>query len=249
MIIALSIGIVYRTRTTAPAVQSGFTNFWPSYIIPLVIVSLFVGILYFFILRGKPIITEAYFLDNYKPRMLLYGIAGYLATIICFGSFLFLANKLELLNDNRQTSSTPEALYIEAKSYETLKSSFDFTFLLTAAILSAFVLWAGLLFNAVNSIDAMRAYSFYSGRPFLNYDFVYLIGLMHTLLLMVFYIPVKLQFNALEITKEQKALERNELGGKKYLKSVWESLSAILVTTSPLITTILQKFISNLFTG
>jgi hypothetical protein len=37
---------------------------------------------------------------------------------------------------------------------------------------------------------------------------------MHTLLLMIFYIPVRLQFNALNITKEQEAVAVNQAGSK-----------------------------------
>jgi hypothetical protein len=67
---------------------------------------------------------------------------------------------------------------------------------------------------------------------------------MHTLLLLIFYIPVRLHFKAMQITKDQ---ESNPVPGTgKIVKPFWESLSAILITTSPIITTVLQQFISNL---
>ena len=95
----------------------------------------------------------------------------------------------------------------------------------------------------------MRFYTLLSGKQFLNYDYVYLIGLLHSLLLLVFYIPVRLRFNTLEIKQQNTAMQNAAPGGKKYISSMWESISAVLVTASPIIVTVIQKIISSILQG
>jgi hypothetical protein len=60
----------------------------------------------------------------------------------------------------------------------------------------------------------------------------------------MFYVPVRRQFNSLEITKDQKSAVTSDDSPKKTLRTFWGILSTILVTASPLITTILQKLIT-----
>lgn len=247
LIIALLFGSISITQKIIPDYSYNFKNAIIPFILPGITILLFVIFLYIFLL-DRHVIYDAYFMEGFTNKMRLYSTIGYVVAIFCLSTFLFLSNKLELLD------AIPKSSDLKAKSeinltedFEKLKSAFNFSFLCSAIILSFFVLWLGVLFNSVNEIEAMRYYTLLSGKSFLTYDFVYLIGLLHTLLLIIFYIPVRLRFNALE-TKEGKDASNNQVAGsKKYFTAFWESLSAVLVTTSPLITSILQNFITSIF--
>jgi hypothetical protein len=129
-------------------------------------------------------------------------------------------------------------------AYHKITTLFNGAFLITAIILSLFILWLAILFNGINQMEVMQFYTQLSHRPFLNGDFVYMVALFHTILLLLFYLPIKLKFNGMQINQE---LNQGSENSKKGFKFLAESLGTILMTTSPLITSIVEKAISNLF--
>jgi hypothetical protein len=98
------------------------------------------------------------------------------------------------------------------------------------------------LFNAINSSGVMKYFQFISAKPFLNNDFVYLVALFHTLLLLVFCIPIKIKFNFLKMVQD--AAKGADGKTEKIWSFLSDSLPAILVTSSPLITGLLQNAIN-----
>jgi hypothetical protein len=95
-------------------------------------------------------------------------------------------------------------------------------------------------------LSGFRFYGLLSGKPFFDANFVYLLGLMHSLILLIFYVPVRLQFNGPSITQQQKDMvAEDDTGSKKVLKAFWGNISTLLITVSPLITTFVKKGISS----
>lgn len=248
LITALLIGSILKTQDIIPDYPYNFRNAIIPFIIPGITVSIFVLVLYLS-LFDKDVIHDAYFMEGFSNRMRFYSTIGYLTAMFCFSTYLFLSNKLELLDTIPKSADIEAKTGINPSDFEKLKTAFNFSFLCSALILSAFVLSLGVLYNSVNQIEAMRFYTLLSGKSFLNYDFVYLIGLMHTLILLIFYIPVRLRFNALEIKEDSDKIKSKVSGPKKFFTAFWESLGAVLVTTSPLITSVLQKFITSIIQG
>lgn len=248
LVIVLLVGVVRRSESIVSGLSFNLKNILFFSIIPVIAVGLFAWVLYVKIIDGY-IITDDYLLDGFNGRMVKYSLPGYVATVLCFTGFLFFSNKLELFDEglrrNGQSVKTNPSLLAD---YNRLKTDFNTCFFLSAAILSFFVIWTGLLFRAINSMDAMKIYTQLSGKPFLNYDLVYFIGLFHTLLLLIFYIPVRLRFNALEVKQADDAMALSNMGGvKKTFKTMWDIITTIIVTASPLLTGILQKIIGGLF--
>lgn len=246
LMLVIAVGIVQTTKNIILVLSYNLKNAAFFSLLPLAVVGLFTWLLYLKLINTY-VISDAWFMQGYNSTMVWYSIPGYLVTIICFSGYLFLSNKLELLNASANSSKmTIAGSPSLANDYTTLTKAFDNSFLFSAIILSVFVLWLGILFNAVNGSEAMRFYTLLSGKQFLNYDYVYLIGLLHSLLLLVFYIPVRLRFNTLEIKQQNTAMQNAAPGGKKYISSMWESISAVLVTASPIIVTVIQKIISSI---
>jgi hypothetical protein len=245
LIAVLVVGIVRSTNSIEPALSFNLKNAAFFSMLPFTVIILFVWLLYYKLIDGY-VIDDSFFMDAFNSSMMCYSIIGYVAALICFSSYLFLSNKLELLNYNAQTSNfTITNNQKLADDYTKLSKAFDNSFLLSAVILSVFVLWMAVLFNGVNNTEVMQFYHKLSGRQLLNPNFVYLIAILHSLLLLIFYVPVRLRFNALEI-KQQNANAANAVpGNKKYFSAIWESIGTVLVTASPLIVTVVEKLVSS----
>ena len=212
-----------------------------SSLLPLLTFAIFIWLFYFFLIEGF-YIQDQFFLKGFNQRMNFYSVLGYLAATACFGMYLLMASGLA--NMNRQPVKLAESQEVKGE-FELLKKGFDQAFGVSALILSTFVLWMGVTFSGINETEFMRLYRFYSGKPFLSSDLIYLTGMIHTLLLLVFYIPVRLKFNNSALAAEASKLQ--ETNGKKIWKTVLESAITILVTASPLITGILQQFLDAWF--
>jgi len=248
LLFALIIGSILKTKDILPSYPYNLHNAIIPMILPFITIGLFVLLFYNFIV-DEHVIVDKYFLNGFTDKMMVYSIPGYAVAIFCFSTYLFLSNKLELLDTIDNSNDEEAKKERKPEDYKRLKAAFDFSFLCSAIILSLFVFYLGILFNATNQLEAMRFYSLISGKPFISYDYVYLVGIMHTILLLIFYIPVRIRFNSLQMTKDEKALKNNQddkSPGKKYFRILWESLGSILLTVSPLLATLVEKIVSAL---
>lgn len=204
--------------------------------LPVVVVVIFI---YCFheIIVDEYVIKDSYFFAGFNSAMTFFGVVGYTAAIFTFGIYLFLANKLKLFSQQSEGLVLAENDPLKTE-YLTLKTGFNRTFLCSAIILSVFVFWEGLLFNAINGMEGFQFYRLISNKPFLSSDFVLLVGLFNSLILLVFYVPVHLQFKNLDVT-QQAAAEANP----SVWKTIYETISVILLTGSPIITSYLQKLL------
>lgn len=235
-IIPLVIGSVKKIDAIALQLKFKYTPIFA--IIPTIFVALFAYLVYNIII-DKYVIGDILVMKAFNTKMIWFGIIGYIVAILCFSSYLYLSNTLEILN------SQPFARYNEKSDIHLkLTKAFNFSFLCSAIVLTVFVLWIDILFNAINNTELMQFYKLKTGSNFLNNDFVYLIGLMHSLLLLIFYIPTKIRFSSLETSQEEK---RNDIAnlstGAKIWKNTLEMISTIIVTTSPLIGPLIQKIL------
>lgn len=144
--------------------------------------------------------------------------------------------------ENLQATATDKTkdLLLLKDQYKTCKRYFNFFFAITAVILSVLVIWVGSLFASVNSLDLFVFLRQRTGYSFLPYDFVYLYGALHSLLLFIFYVPVKLRLLSMSfsIPEEQ---EGDSGAVKDTFKKILVRFVEILAASSPLLTAILQK--------
>jgi hypothetical protein len=241
------------------AAQSQLTfnwkHFWWRLFISIVVILIFIYYFYGY-LNDHFFIQDGFFLKSFSTRMVWYASFGYLIASICFALFLYAANEFDILDDTKLPDDQQVATALikiddkgstKTEKYDQLESLFESAFIGSSLILSVFVLWVGVLFNAINSTDVLKYYKAISGsRPFLNDDFVYLIGLFHTLLLLIFYTPIKLKFNSLASVRQVNQNKNDD--SKKFLRFLSDSLPTILVTASPILTGLIQKLI-NVFAG
>jgi len=243
LVIALVIGTGKNVDEIVPIMKYNFRHAFMLSILPLLLVGVFSWVLYWKVI-DKNIIEDYFFLGRFNFKMIIYSVPGYITAALCFGCYLFLSNKLELLNFQYKIAKTLERKALYEKQYKKLRSAFDLSFLFSSIILSVFVFWVGLLLSAVNDIEPFKFWSLSTGKPYISYDFVYLVGLIHTVLLLIFYIPARIRFNSLEIKKEEEAAVAVATGpAKKVFTYLWEFLGKLVITTSPLLASFLQKLI------
>lgn len=227
-------------------------QFVKSLVSPLLAVLVFI-LLFYFVLIDKRVISNATILDGFNDKMLGYAIVGYAIAIVCFAIYISAARELRSINNEfKLLLATPDSELVKHKKgevvadYKKVEGLFNGAFVGTAIILSLFILWLAILYNGINGMEAMQFYTRLSHRPYLNGDMVYLVGLFHTVLLLLFYVPVRLKFNSLQIMQDDSKTGSGD-SVKKWIKYVGESLGTILITTSPLLTGLIEKGLSSLF--
>ena len=208
-------------------------------ILPFVFVGVFC---YFFYckLADNYVIRDDYFFFSYNLRMKIYAIPGYAVSVFCFTSYLTMAKHFDKLNEEVKKGNSDPSSAEYAKKFLSLKKAFDNSFKSSALILSLFVFWAGLLIYALNTTETFKFYSKIAGHPLIPSDLVYLMGLLHTLMLLTFYIPIKLKFNTLEITQPT-AMAESSVPDKTILQTLMENMGSVLVNVSPLLAAVVQQ--------
>lgn len=225
--------------------ELGLKDIWLSFITPVIGIGVFVSFFYYRLIDEYLFPNEA-ILQGFGQRMFWYSVPGYLVAAICFGLFIYSAGKLKDVHVGVKDAKTKDItkLSLNQKDLDQLTKLCNAAFLATAAVLSIFILWLGFLFTGINHMEIMQYSQRVSNKPFLNGDFVYMVALMHTILLIIFYLPVKLQINSLEIVKADHE-EGKESAFKVWPKNILETLGVILATTSPLIASFVEKAISS----
>jgi hypothetical protein len=215
-------------------------------ILPVILVGVFCWLFYIKML-GKQIITDDYFFSNFTDTTKIYAVIGYFVASLCFGTYLSLSYKLGTIDSYTKTKKLTRAGNPDLDAaYMALKTAFDNSFICSAIILSFCVIWTGIMVSAVNSTEAFRYYFLLSGKYAIPNDFVYLLGLMHTLILLIFYIPVKMKFNNLTVT--QAVASDTGTGGASQSSSIFSALSdsigPLLITISPLLASLVHSLLS-----
>jgi hypothetical protein len=206
-------------------------------VLALIMTGIFLILFYLFLI-DRPIITNDYFLQYYRQRVYVFGIMGYTTASFCFGVFVTIAKEITRLSKQAAVTLAEGDSELN-KKYLALKGLFQNSFFCSGLILSLCVIWTGILVNAINNTEAFRFYFYLSGKNAIPVDFVYLLGLMNTLLLLIFYIPVKLKFDSLIIT--QASPSTNTTNGNNVLSGLLGSMAPLLVTISPLLASLVQN--------
>jgi hypothetical protein len=223
-----------------PIAKKDWKRFAACLVTPLLVVGLFVWLFYWY-LADEYLIPDNLVVEDFSFRTIFYSIPGYLLAVFCFAVFIYAALKLHEYDVSFRTNANKPANPADDPEFKNLKSLFNTAFIFSAIVLSVFILESGVLLHAVNSMEAMRFYELLSHRPFLGGDSIYMIALLHSILLLIFYIPVMLRFKSLDVAQS----EKNAAGTKptKLFGALWEGLGALLITASPLITGLLQKLL------
>jgi len=136
--------------------------------------------------------------------------------------------------------------------YNNLLKIFNAYFVFAAMILTLLVLCSGGLFSLTNSLDFMRLLADDLGRSAARTDFVYLYGGIHTVLLLLFYVPAKMRFSEIDLVPadgDGKAAppEDGTSKWKNFFNAPLSQLKELLVVVSPLLASLAQSLFDMFF--
>ncbi len=195
-------------------------------IVPGFFMVVFTAWLFFLNLADNHIIRGEYFFSGFNTRMILYAPIGYLLAIYSFSILITIAENSTEDDIKRDISNK-------------IRKTFDKTFLASALILSLLVVWFSVNLSALNGLDIFKFYKGLTGRSLISGDLIYLIGLLHTVILLIIYFPAKLKLDSLTDSQTSGAADSSL---KKMLTVLSDSLGTLLVTTSPIIASLVHVF-------
>ena len=264
------ICIAIYTRIKKQIVVAALTyRWWKSFFISLGSVIVFCLLLYF-VMADKFIITDKYFMKGLGTNIALYSAVGYVVAILCFTGYLYIADFIHQLqdsfiqgsdkikkltagkdNENPQLASTEindqhaQNDFIK-QQYELAKKYFNLFFGMTALVLSIVVLWIATVFTSINSMEIFKYFKSIAGVNFLPNDFVYLFGGLHSILLLLFFLPVKFNMYSLNLAVPELQEPSNPKSGylNEGLKNIAKTIGDILLVSSPLLASLLHNLLS-----
>lgn len=139
--------------------------------------------------------------------------------------------------DDNETANNKDKLI-----YQSLLASFHTYFILAATILSLMVFCTAGLYTTINSLDFVKLlqddWGYSPARP----DFIYLHGGLHTLILLLVYIPAKMRFSEINLGTEP-ATNGDPATGKWYdfLQNPFSHLKELAIAASPFLASLIQS--------
>jgi hypothetical protein len=102
----------------------------------------------------------------------------------------------------------------------------------------------------VNSLDFIKLPDDDWGYSPARTDFIYLYGGLHTIILLLVYIPAKMRFSEINIGEEGASTNEKKTGDDKWyniLKNPFGQIKGVLIAASPLIASLVQALFDLLF--
>lgn len=216
------------------------------------------------------LITYAYGFAGYLVAVLCFGGYLYIADLIHQLQAAYrqgMSNLTELIktkraeaaNDKEQLAAIEEDPQIKEQhsanerikdNYKQAKKYFNVLVWMAALVLSVAVLWTGSLFSSINSMDAFTFYWSLSKSSYLSGDFVYLYGGLHTILLLIYVLPVKFKIYNMNMTIPELENGSGESGTKQaktVLSGIATTLGNILLVSSPVLASFIENVVKSFF--
>jgi hypothetical protein len=234
----------------------------------------------------EEIVKNIYFLSTLSVTVKVIFFLGYATGAFCLAGFIYNAAMLTYVSKNikskkgeflkkQATLDTDKTNVNLQQEIETIKSDiadrkiafknllkyFNNYFTLSAIILSLMVLLTGALFSTVNSLDFIKLLEDDWGYSPVRSDLVYLYAGLHSVILLLIYIPAKIRFNEIK-TLFDEINPGSENGGTDapngsseqtkgkwydFLKDPFNALKGTLLAVSPLLASLVQSLLNMLF--
>jgi hypothetical protein len=258
-----------------------FSRYYYIAVVCILVALILLSIIWRSSFYDNSIVKDLFFMQTLNVSMSFVAFFGYLAGAFCLAGFIHMAAMLgyfarEIKTNKKEIDTQQAALDVkkelrtataEAETaltntvvkqtkdeaiYESLRNTFSTYFVLSAAILSIMVLCTGSLYNTVNSLDFIKLLSDDWGYSPARSDFVYLYGGLHTVILLLVYVPAKMRFSEINFTRPSSGAAAPGVappGGKWWnaIKDPFGQLKDVLIAASPLLASLIQSLFDLLF--
>jgi hypothetical protein len=201
---------------------------------------LFLAVL-FFTFSDEPPVKDLFFMRTLGNFLWVVNVLGCISGAFCLAGFIHSASMLGYFADKVKTETTRVREYADA--FRKLLGFFHRYFILSAILLSLVVLCTGALFSAVNSLAFVKLLRVNWGYSPASGDAVYLFGGIFTAILLLVYLPAKMQFGDVELRLPgEDGRPEDDNDGKWYgfLEQPFGWLRGGLIAASPFLSGLVQ---------
>ncbi len=245
-----------KARILTPGKLIGFL------IYSLILVALFIGI-QFITVYDHSIVPANLFITNYLVKFHFFLITGGIISSFFFGGYLTTGEVLkeitllsayvnkEKLKDNldkNKKNNLENASNAISKICALSLKNLSKYFYIASFILTAVVIVSGVLFSGINSLDISKLYKESFNQNFLNYDIIYLFGGLYSLLILFFYLPLRLTFSQVkekypEANNQDEKQETTKKSAFYNDKDFLNRLKETFTVSTPLLAALIQLII------
>jgi len=223
--------------TRIPELNAKLSSYWKLSIL-IILLLLIAGWLWnrsFY--DGEPI-KNILFMKNFNSVVRSTILIGYIAGGICMAGCLYTAGWLSKVEEKLHERDEM------TKIYEKLNNIFSMFFTLTATIFTLMVLTTGALYNMIQQLPIVRMLGDDWGFQPAPADFVYLYGGLHSIFLLLIYLPGRWKYPIPSTT----AMGKTDSNPKWYAaaKKPFGKLTDILLATSPFLASLIQSLLDEL---
>ncbi|HEV3412641.1 MAG TPA: hypothetical protein VG101_09180, partial [Puia sp.] len=203
------------------------------------------------------------FMYGFATIQNVYYIFAYLASITCYAGYLFtgriigdtmvgfqdlaVRHRRMLVENAAIDNQTKLDAITLADDYKKLRRLWTVFFYTSAFLLSMNVLQSGSLFSAIDSLDLVSFLNAPPAHIVLRNDFVYLIGGFYSILLLIFYIPVKISMLNMESQiPDTPGTGSDNTSWLPVFSSGLRTTASILAASSPFLISIIQFILQSL---
>lgn len=204
--------------------------------------------------NDEVMIKPIFFMRGFNRAMKGMMFIGYLAGACCLAGFFHTASMLgffaRCINSNVKSPNDDKLSEEDLKNldiYNKLKKYFDNYLLLAASILSLLVLCTGTLFSTVNSLNFIKLLADDWGYSLARPDYILMYGALHSVVLLLAYIPASFSFSEIELKRPATAEAEKKRSFQDILKTPMSRLGDIVIAASPLLTGVLQSVFETMF--
>ena len=199
-------------------------------------VIIFCFLLFFIPVMWKPTTLQpAFFMQNIEETFGVANAIGYLIVSCILSQVIGIG--LVLRSRYYKESEQPEKI----KVIDITEKRLNELFMLTAFILSLAVLATGSLFSGLNSLEFLRYVNASTGYTIFTNERLYTYGLIHSFIILLFFLPVKKMISDEKATFPVTATAAGQATGTSHILTPGRKLLELLVSASPFLTSIVQS--------
>lgn len=190
-------------------------------------------------------VKNLFFMRTLTNVLLYVNVIGGIAGAFCLAGFIHSASMLAyFVKRNAQVSPTDRHC-----DFAQLLGFFHRYFILSAVLLSLVVVCTGAMYNTANSLDFVKLLVAKWGYSPAGGDAVYLYGGLYTAILLLIYLPAKMQFDAvrLGLPPEDRPGDDDDKKMGSWIEQPYSLLKGGLIAATPFLTGIFQSLLNLAF--
>ncbi|RAJ80381.1 hypothetical protein CLV59_105490 [Chitinophaga dinghuensis] len=134
------------------------------------------------------IVKPVLFMRSMNSVFDVVNVLGYITAALCLAGMMFSSSAAASIGKSTDITAHRDELV-------NINTSFKTYFLIAALTMTLAVITSGQFYTALNTLDLVKAYNANIGHDYFRIELIYFYGILHTFILMIFFIPTQLRLN------------------------------------------------------